>query len=125
GQKVDIPCYTSDYFPTIARILNIDITQYNRPYDGLPLLEIIENKALKRYLPFRIKNQAALIGKRYKIYSNDDGQTFEMYDLEVDPHEKVYIAKERPKVIQQLVVRWNTWKMSQENSASGKDYKTN
>lgn len=122
GDQIKIPCYTSDYFPTIARILDIDIAKYNRPYDGLPLQEVIENKALKRYLPFRIKNQAALIGNRYKIYSNDDGKTFEMYDLVEDPYEKVDIAKDRPEFFQQLVDRWNTWKESQEKSASGYDY---
>ena len=34
GTRVDVPCFTSDYFPTIAHVLGIDTQKYQRPYDG-------------------------------------------------------------------------------------------
>src|SRR5690606_3355046 len=33
GTTVEVPCFTSDYFPTIAHIIGVDIGKYNRPYE--------------------------------------------------------------------------------------------
>ena len=34
GTVGDLPCFTSDYFPTIAKILDINLKQYNDPMMG-------------------------------------------------------------------------------------------
>ena len=44
GTRVEVPCFTSDYFPTIAHVLGIDIMQYNRPYDGENLMPYCKAK---------------------------------------------------------------------------------
>lgn len=124
GKVVDVPGYTSDYFPTVASILGMDITAFNRPYDGIDLQATLDHPELERYLPFQIKDQAALTGNRYKIYSNDAGKTFKLYDLEKDPAITTDIAAEHPKVFENLVRQWNIWKVSQEKSAVGQDYTT-
>ncbi len=122
GTTVEDPCFTSDYFPTIAHIIGVDIGKYNRPYDGQNLLEVINGQATERYLAFRIENQAALIGNQYKIYSDDNGQTFSMYDLINDPDEDEDLSPKKANIKANLVSRWKSWSISLENSAKGEDY---
>lgn len=124
GQVIDVPCYASDYFPTIAALLDINTTEYQRPYDGIDLQKVLSNPEMTRHLPFRIENQAALIGNRYKIYSKDDGHSFEMYDLVNDFSETSDVASKHPAEFQALKAQWQTWKTSQEKSAQGLDYPT-
>ena len=50
-ESIDVPCYTSDYFPTIANVLGIDPQKYQRPYDGENLTPS-GTKKLKRTNPW-------------------------------------------------------------------------
>lgn len=120
--KVDFPCFTSDYFPTVAGIIGIDIGKFNRPYDGQNLIEMLAGTNTERYLAFRIEDQAAIIGDRYKIYSDDNGGTFSLYDLIEDPGEEKDLSKEKDELFSNLVSSWEKWKLSQERSATGADY---
>ncbi|MCL6265992.1 sulfatase [Flagellimonas myxillae] len=124
GLQVQTPCFTSDYFPTIAQILDIDMNRFNRPFDGVDLLPIVSGAAKKRdkNLAFRFNKQAVLINGDYKIYSKDDGHTFELYNLANDPSESEDLAATYPDILKQMVAEWNQWKVSQEASAAGNDY---
>ncbi|HCO95932.1 MAG TPA: N-acetylgalactosamine 6-sulfate sulfatase, partial [Phycisphaerales bacterium] len=57
------------------------------PVDGVSLLALIENKMTERSLPigFESRKQVSLTGNRYKIYSNDNGKTYLLFDLIDDP----------------------------------------
>lgn len=124
GQKVDIPCFSSDYFPTIAGLIGVDIEEYNRPYDGRDLMDVLKESAPSRYLAFRIRDQAALIGIRYKIYSQDNGKHFSLYDLVEDPGEKQDLSIDHQILVQEMTQKWEQWRISQERSAEGADYIT-
>ncbi|MCY4673479.1 MAG: sulfatase-like hydrolase/transferase [Bacteroidetes bacterium] len=124
GSTLESPCFTSDYFPTIASILNINLEKYNRPYDGVSLLPLINGTVEKREknLAFRFRQQASLINEVYKIYSNDGGKTFELYNISRDPSESVNIAASHPEKLNEMVAEWNQWRTSQEASANEADY---
>ena len=124
GTKVDVPCFTSDYFPTIANILGVDLKKNHRPYDGIDILPIAQGKVEERdkALAFDFQKQAALMNNEYKIYSADEGGHFELYNISNDPQEGNNIAEEEPEVLSSMVTTWNKWKTSQENSAQENDY---
>lgn len=126
GRVINTPVYTSDYFPTIASILDIDIHKYKRPYDGVDIMQIIEfeNGAVPkdRFLPFLLEDQAALIGNRYKIYKKDKTADWQLFDLLNDPNETTNISEEHMEIIEELKEKWATWKTSVDDSAKGNDY---
>ena len=124
GIKVNAPCFTSDYFPTIANILNIDIAKYKRPYDGINMLPIVlgNKEDREKEMVFAIKKQAALITDEYKIYSADAGSSFELYNIIDDPSETKNLAKTKTDKLIELTSLWKSWKNSKEKSANGDDY---
>jgi len=126
GQVVNTPCYTSDYFPTIASLLNIDIKKYHRPYDGVNLMHLVNQENLSsfrdRYLPFLLVEQAALIGIRYKIYRKNRTSEWQLFDLLADPGETINIASEHKGIVEKLKNQWNNWEVSVINSAKENDY---
>ncbi len=126
GKTLESPSFTSDYFPTIAGILNIRIAQYHRPYDGINLLPLIHGTIEKRErnLAFRFRQQASLIGEVFKIYSRNAGETFELYNLVEDPSESMNLAASHPDQLNEMVAEWKQWKISQEASANRADYRS-
>ena len=124
GTRVQTPCFTSDYFPTIANILGVNLKKYERPYDGVDILPIVlgDYKYRSEPLAFEFKKQAALIDNTYKIYSGDKGRNFSLFNIETDSSEMIDLAQEQPKKLEQMKEVWFEWKESVENSASGKDY---
>lgn len=124
GSKIDTPCFTSDYFPTIASMLNIDIAKYKRPYDGIDILPLAlgNEKNREKEMAFAIKKQAALIKGEYKIYSSNSGGSFELYNIVEDPSETINLAEVKSKKLNELIALWKSWKKSQEKSANGGDY---
>ena len=122
--KVEIPCFTSDYFPTIANIVGVDLKKNGRPYDGIDMLPIVQGKVKKRSEPlaFEFQKQAALMDNEYKIYSNNEGQHFELYNISNDPEEQNDLAGSEPERLSEMVSVWRKWKASQMNSAQENDY---
>jgi len=124
GSVVTLPSFTSDYFPTLARLLKIDLERFNRPYDGINVLDFIHKTADQRTsnLAFRFQQQASLIGEVYKIYSNDGGKSFALYNIKEDPFESNNVADQFPDILHEMIAEWNHWRDSQEASAKGADY---
>ena len=124
GTKVDVPCFTSDYFPTIANLLGVDLSENKRPYDGVDMLPIVKDEVKQRTKPlaFDFQSQAALIDNEYKIYSDDSGRHFALYNIGKDIGENKDLSDEQPEKYNELVAYWRQWKGSQESSALGKDY---
>ena len=123
GIKIDEPCFTSDYFPTIAEIVGVKLKDYKRPFDGESLLPIVADENVKRRnkLAFSFQEQRALIGREYKLYSSD-GVAFELYNIRKDPSERFDVSQEEPEILDTMVSELNTWLASIEKSAQGKDY---
>jgi arylsulfatase A-like enzyme len=125
GRVTDIPCCTSDYFPTVLDVLNVKIKANPEPIDGVSLLPLIEGKMTKRPTPiaFESGNQLSLTDNRYKIYSNNKGKTCMLFDLIEDPGEKKDLSAEKPKILQSMKATLEKWRKSCKDSLAGKDYK--
>lgn len=123
---INTPVVTSDYFPTIAAILDIDIKKFNRPYDGIDLQKLLEKQlpaeVNERYMSFLLEGQAAHIGTRYKIYREKKEAKWQMFDLLSDPIETKDIASQHPELYNKLITDWSDWEKSVLKSAAGKDY---
>lgn len=124
GTKVNTPCFTSDYFPTIAEILGIDIKKYNRPFDGINILPLVlkESQERNESLIFKIEKQIAVMNGDYKIYSANDGASFELYNIQKDPAEAFNIALNESEKLNEMIAQWDAWKTTQQESAQGNDY---
>jgi len=124
ARVTDIPCCTSDYYPTIIDLLDIAMPNQPRPIDGISLMPLIEQRMKRRPTPiaFQSHNQLALIDNRYKIYSNDGGKHFALYDLIADPGETHNLAAEKPQLLRSMIQQLKSWQLSCSNSLAGKDY---
>jgi len=121
---VEAPCCTSDYFPTILEVLGLGSTRKVEPVDGVTLLPFIEGRMEERPTPiaFESDRQLALVDNRYKIYSSDGGETFQLYDLLEDPVESRDLSREKPGVLQSMKETLSSWRFSCKESLDGKDY---
>jgi len=126
GSRVTkIPCCTSDYFPTTLDVLGINIKVQPQPVDGISLLPLIEGKMTKRPAPiaFESGSQLSLTDNRYKIYSNNKGKTYMLFDLIEDPGEKKDLSGEKSQISQSMKATLEKWRKSCKDSLAGKDYK--
>ena len=125
ARKIDMPCSSSDYFPTVFEALGHTIPEQDqRPYDGISLMPLIkgEMEARPKPIAFASKKQISLTDNRYKLYSGDVGKTFELYDLALDPSETKDLAKEKPAVVAKMQATLKAWRASCSASYRGKDY---
>lgn len=124
GRVTDFPSCTSDYFPTSMDVLGYKPDNANRPIDGISLLDMINGKMKKRPTPigFQSKTKQSLTDNRYKLYSPDKGQTYELYDLIDDPFETKNIAEAKPDVFEAMKKTLRQWVQSCADSSKGKDY---
>ncbi|TKG95637.1 N-acetylgalactosamine 6-sulfate sulfatase [Puteibacter caeruleilacunae] len=124
-REVDVPCVTSDYFPTVMDVMGLHKGKYENPVDGISLLPLIEGKMKKREMPIGFKSQSQLAWNmdQYKIYSNDGGKTFQLYDVINDPHEDNDLSQKYPKMVEKMKKSLLEWEESCEFSDKGGDYK--
>jgi len=118
----EVPCVTSDYFPTIVDALNLEMP--NRPYDGISLMPLIDGQPFDRTKPigFQFKNQVALMNGRFKIYSDDKGQSWQLFDLQQDPQESKDLSEAMPEQRADMIASVQEWIASCGASDNGMDY---
>ena len=123
GTRVEVPCFTSDYFPTIAHVLGIDLMQYNRPYDGENLMPYWKGKKNKIQHPmmFQFKNQYAVIDNDFKLYGTEETPP-QLYNIVEDNAEAHDLSSQQQSPLSNLISRYNIWNQSVQNSALGGDY---
>tara|TARA_B100001057_G_C22521553_1_gene822076 strand:+ start:91 stop:522 length:432 start_codon:yes stop_codon:yes gene_type:complete len=123
GTRVEVPCYTSDYFPTIAHVLGIDIMQYNPPYDGDNLMHYWKGEKNKRQQPmmFQFENQYAVIDNDFKLYGTVEALP-QLYNIVEDNAEAHDLSSQQQSTLSNLISRYNTWSQSLQNSALAGDY---
>ena len=119
-----VPCCTSDYYPTVLDVLGLKTKGQPEPIDGVSLLPLIEGKMTKRPIPigFESGNQVSLTNNLYKIYSNNKGKTYVLFDLIEDPGETKDLATERPEILQSMRATLEQWRESCKESLAGEDY---
>jgi len=95
-----------------------------KPVDGISLLPLIEGKMTERpvSIGFESQKQVSLIDNRYKIYSNDSGKTYMLFDLLEDPGENNNLAADKSEILRAMKKKLETWRVSCKNSLAGKDY---
>lgn len=134
-RTVDIPCVTSDYFPTVLDVLGLKVPD-DRPYDGISLLPLIEGRMAERpkAIAFQFGSQASLTDNRYKLVCNngngrprsDNGTVptaeHELYDLINDPRETRNIVDRVPDVFTRMKETLAQWQTSCRASEEGNDY---
>jgi arylsulfatase A-like enzyme len=123
GSTSEFPASTSDYLPTIIELLGIDLPD-DRPMDGISLLPALlgREKAREHPIAFESGRQLAFMDDRYKIYSQDQGQTFQLYDLLHDRGEQEDLAERHPDLVKEMSAKLERWRASCKASLGGKDY---
>jgi arylsulfatase A-like enzyme len=121
---IDVPCSTSDYFPTILDMLGIRPEGEVFPRDGISLVPVINGEQTERNSPigFIHRNQRSLVDDRYKLYSNDDGETWSLFDLRIDVAEEKNIIEEYPEMAASMISKFDAWFESTKLSLEGGDY---
>ncbi|MHC4125698.1 MAG: sulfatase family protein, partial [Planctomycetota bacterium] len=125
GRLSDVPCCTSDYYPTVMEILQFQMPSQPRPIDGISLLPLIDGKMKSRPVPiaFESRKQSCLTDNRYKLISIDDGSGYMLFDLIKDPAETRDIADENPKIVRKMKTTLKRWHKNCKSSLAGEDYK--
>ena len=120
----EIPCCTSDYFPTVCSALGIAASDGPEPIDGIDLMPLVEGRMTERPRPmaFQSRKQGALIDNRYKIISTDSGKAFMLFDIIADPNETNDLAAEKPELLETMRAQLEVWRASCVQSREGKDY---
>ena len=123
GTVINVPCFTSDYFPTIAKILGIDIDKYKRSYDGQDLQPYWSEQKDKRDKPlaFQFNKNFALIDNEFKFMGGAK-QNSRLYNLVTDPSEQVDVSTQYPKKFKSLSNFYQKWHYSVQKSNLGLEY---
>lgn len=122
GKVLDIPFSTSDYLPTIAALTGISLPDA-RPLDGESILPFLsDQKPSRSPIAFRYYEQQALIDGNWKLYSQDQGESFALYDLAEDPAEQQDLSEGQAERFARMKQHLAEWRISQERSARGEDY---
>jgi arylsulfatase A-like enzyme len=124
GQVTDVPCCTADYYPTVLNILGVQAKGQPEPVDGVSLWPFIEEAVKERSVPIAFESaaQVALMDDRYKLYSNDRGKSYALYDLVADPGETRDLAAQHPALVTSMKGKLDGWRASCTRSLAGNDY---
>jgi arylsulfatase A-like enzyme len=121
----DIPVSTLDIVPTLASILELSDSEFTKPLDGVSISPLLRGESFMRPKPVIIKyqNEGALISQKFKLLAkNIDEGLYHLYDLEVDPFERVDVSS---KYLQEFTIAKDLFKTkiaSIELSADVGDY---
>ncbi len=123
--KTDFPCGTVDYFPTIMEAAGFALPDPDRPMDGISLLPLFAGEMTSRpeAMGFQSQNQVAYTDNQYKLYSQDNGKTWQLYDLHADPGETTDIISSHGRVADKMMEKVDAWRASCQASDQGLDYK--
>lgn len=123
-RRIDAPCVTSDYLPTLLDVLDLSPEQVNNhPLDGISLVPLFDGTRENRGsgIGFQSRKQAAWIEDRYKLYSVD-GEDDELYDIIADRSEKRNLAAQLPETVRRMKDELAAWQSSCKQSSDGLDY---
>ncbi len=124
GKSSSLAVCTSDYLPTILAACDIEDQRAIRPLDGMNVLSLLQKGTERRRhpIPFQFLDQLALIDDRYKLYSNDGGGTFQLFDMKTDTAESTDMSAAHPSRVKRMSARLLEWTASCRASAEGADY---
>jgi arylsulfatase A-like enzyme len=114
-----------DIFPNLVDVLGLPPSVMLDPADGTSIRAIFQQELPEREcsIPFRFRDQGALIDNHFKLVSTSlEQQTFELYDLEKDPGESMDISTTHPDIFNVMRRAFLEWNASVDASIQGKDY---
>ena len=127
----NVPVVTSDIYPTIVDLLDIDVSDRTQPIDGISILPLLDGKMDKRpkgigfWCPegddILSETKVAWTDNQYKLYKRGKNK-FELYDLDADVSEKTDIASEHADIVKRMKADMEAWQQSVTRSYHGKDY---
>lgn len=123
-RATDVPMTTTDLYPTILSLLDIEPPYQPQPLDGKDMSGLLAGTMEQRGEPIAFFSMAkrAWMDDRYKIVSENRGKQYELYDLIDDPYETRDLAAEHPDKVQAMAEQLTGWIASCKNSAKGNDY---
>ena len=136
GGESNTTVCTSDFYPTIVETLGIEF-DHQPPLDGTNVLDILQGYSTKRkkalgfQSPIKEKSnimadtkklEIAWLKDEFKLISYNDGQSWELYNLEKDPSETNDISDEYSSLVSQMHQDCMDWLKSCSYSAAGNDY---
>ena len=125
-----MPVVTSDIYPTIVELLQIQLPKQNLPLDGISLLPLIDGKMKERPQPIGFwhpgegglaNGPAVWSDNRYKLHKLP-GNKFELYDIQAEISEKTDVAAEHPEIVTRMKAELENWQQSVMRSNQGEDY---
>ena len=105
---------TVDLYPTLAELCGLDIPEGLAGRSAAGMVRDASEKGKGFVYSFQKSHKRELMGRthrtdRYRIVSwvDEKGEAaqIELYDLENDPQENVNIAKDNPKIVEELLVK--------------------
>jgi len=135
-RAVDAPICTSDFYPTLLNIAGVRMP-HQPPLDGIEVMPLLIGEETERPGPIAFQSlnkradkpalegetmQYALEDNQFKLLSVDDGQSWQLYDLETDIGETTDLASDNPDIVADLRQHLDAWLASCARSARGGDY---
>lgn len=123
GLSTNAPIVTSDYLPTIAKMLKLKINK-KRALDGIDITKIIDGTQHKRNEPigFQYPNRKSWVTDEFKLVKNGKVVSYELYNLINDPQEQQNLILQEPKIARTLELELEAWVNSCKRSEQGSDY---
>ncbi len=121
---VNDACVTSDYLPTIADILEIDIRKIKYQLDGQSILPIIKEEQFTRLAPlyFMFGNQIAVNDSVYKLYFKKG--SYQLFNIKKDPSEKTDLSTVNADILNKMKAIVPCRYQNLKNSFLGNEYGT-
>ncbi len=125
GGVSTLPFTTSDYLPSVRALFGGEDAKAVSPLDGMDALSLLRRGETRRPepIPFEFVGKLSLIDNEWKLYSDDNGATFRLFNIETDPAESRDVATEHPGRVAALRQRLEVWRASCGSSAAGEDYR--
>ncbi len=120
-----LPFTTSDLLPSIRALVGGGDKKAVEPLDGADAVSLLRRGKTRRpdVIPFEFVGQVSLIDNEWKLYSADDGVSFQLFNLEDDPAESTDLAPRHAARVEAMRLKLQAWRESCRRSASGADYR--
>jgi len=139
GRTVSEPLSTSDILPTLLTQASVEPPP-GRPLDGEDVTAILRGERAHRARPIgfqspRLESEArdtkawmqtgglqlAWIAGQWKLFSDDAGESWELYDLDQDPGEERDVAAAAPERVARMREELESWRADCLSSAVGEE----
>lgn len=121
-----LPFVTTDVLPSMVNLLEGEgVDAGVTPIDGSDALSLLRAGRERRpdVIPYEFVEQLALIDNEWKLYSDDLGETYQLYNVIEDPTETRDYSAEHPDRVKWMTEYLDEWRQSTRRSLAGEDYR--